>query len=126
VQSGGGGQADRRSAWRKLVRDQELREEVSHVGVPDLERLEIVRRGPSGRVVELKAIGRSGAEKAFEGFPIRRALDLPELFSFTFVRARRRVGASWAAWGHGVGCARTGFGLSARHELRPDSRALLH
>jgi stage II sporulation protein D len=117
VQSGGGGQADRRSAWRSWSRDRSWDELARGVGVPDLERLEIARRGPSGRVVALKAVGRSGAEKELEGFPIRRALDLPEnLFSIHVrtapdgTRSARFLGR---AWGHGVGLCQNGaFGLA--------------
>ncbi|HQP43454.1 MAG TPA: SpoIID/LytB domain-containing protein [Thermoanaerobaculales bacterium] len=117
VQSGGGGLADRRSAWRSWYRDRTWEEVARGLGVPDLERLEITSRGPSGRVVGLKAVGRSGAEKAFEGFPIRRALDLPEnLFSFHVTTApdgTKTVRFLGRAWGHGVGLCQNGaFGLA--------------
>ncbi len=117
VQSGGGGQADRRSAWRSWSRDRTWEEVARGLGVSDLERLEITRRGPSGRVVGLRAAGRSGAEKEFEGFPIRRALDLPEnLFSFhvrTAPDGTRTVRFLGRAWGHGVGLCQNGaFGLA--------------
>jgi stage II sporulation protein D len=85
--------------------------------MPDLERLEIARRGPSGRVVALRVVGRSGAEKELEGFPIRRALDLPEnLFSVhirTAPDGTRSVRFLGRAWGHGVGLCQNGaFGLA--------------
>ncbi len=117
VQSGGGGQADRRSAWRSWSRDRSWEEVARGVGVPDLDRLEIARRGPSGRVVALKAVGRSGIERELEGFPIRRALDLPEnLFSFhvrTAPDGARSVRFLGRAWGHGVGLCQNGaFGLA--------------
>ena len=117
VQSGGGGQGDRRSAWRSWSRDRTWEEVARGLGVSDLERLEITRRGPSGRVVGLRAVGRSGAEKEFEGFPIRRALDLPEnLFSFhvgTAPDGTRTVRFLGRAWGHGVGLCQNGaFGLA--------------
>jgi stage II sporulation protein D len=117
VQSGGGGQADRRSAWRSWSRDRSWEEIARGVGVPDLERLEVARRGPSGRVVALKAIGRSGSEKEIEGFPIRRALDLPENLFSVHVRTApdgaRSVRFLGRAWGHGVGLCQNGaFGLA--------------
>jgi len=117
VQSGGGGQADRRSAWRSWSRDRTWEEVARGLGVPDLERLEVTRRGPSGRVVGLEAVGRSGAQKEIEGFPIRRALDLPEnLFSFhvrTAPDGTRMVRFLGRAWGHGVGLCQNGaFGLA--------------
>ena len=117
VASGGGGQADRRSAWRSWSRDRSWDEVARGLGVPDLERLEITRRAPSGRVIGLKAVGRSGAEKEVEGFPVRRALDLPEnLFSFhvrTAPDGTRVVRVLGRAWGHGVGLCQNGaYGLA--------------
>jgi len=117
VQSGGGGLADRRSAWRSWYRDRSWEEVARGLGVPDLEGLEITGRGPSGRVIGLKAVGRSGSEAAFEGFPIRRALDLPEnLFSLhvrTAPDGTRTVRFLGRAWGHGVGLCQNGaYGLA--------------
>lgn len=117
VRSGGAGEADRRSAWRSWARDRDWAELANRLGVPDLESIEITRRGPSGRVVGLAASGRSGRAVELEGFPIRRALDLPEnLFSFhVMVRSdgTRVVRFLGRAWGHGVGLCQNGaYGLA--------------
>ena len=64
-----GGAGDASDSWDELE---------ASLGEPDLERLEIVRRGRSGRVVTLAVIDRSGNRRLIEGFDVRRALDLPE------------------------------------------------
>jgi stage II sporulation protein D len=115
--SGGDGEADRRSAWRSWVRERSWAELAERLGVPDLVDLRVAARGASGRVVGLTAVGESGARKELSGFPIRRALDLPEnLFAFHRVRqsdgtpAIRFIGRGW---GHGVGMCQNGaFGLA--------------
>jgi stage II sporulation protein D len=85
--------------------------------VPDLEQLEVTRRGRSGRVVGLAAVGRSGLRREVEGFPIRRALDLPEnLFTFhvmTSAGGERTIRFLGRGWGHGVGLCQNGaYGLA--------------
>ena len=115
--SGGAGEADRRSAWRSWIRDRKWDYLAGRLELPDLERLTITRRGISGRVVELVAAGKSGEVRRFEGFPIRRALDLPEnLFTFhvfTNSEGERMVRFLGRGWGHGVGLCQNGsYGLA--------------
>ena len=105
VLSGGGGEADRRSAWRSWRRDRDWQELARALDVADLARLEVTRRGRSGRVVGLRAVGASGTRRDFEGFPIRRSLDIPEnLFTFhvlTRPDGSRVVRFLGRGWGHG-------------------------
>ncbi len=115
--SGGADEADRRSAWRSWIREREWDELARRLEVPDLERLTVTRRGVSGRVVELSAVGRSGTASRLEGFPIRRALDLPEnLFTMHVLikpDGRRVVRFLGRGWGHGVGLCQNGaYGLA--------------
>jgi len=115
--SGGDGEADRRSAWRSWVRERTWDELAAKVGVPDLVDLQVTARGVSGRVVGLTVVGRSGTRRELTGFPIRRALDLPENL-FTFHRVRRGDGTPAVrfigrGWGHGIGLCQNGaFGLA--------------
>lgn len=115
--SGGDGEADRRSAWRSWVRERTWDELAAKLGVPDLVDLRVTARGVSGRVVGLTAVGRSGTRKELTGFPIRRALDLPENL-FTFHRVRQGDGTPAVrfigrGWGHGIGLCQNGaFGLA--------------
>jgi len=117
VESDGGGEADRRSAWRSWARDRSWEELARRLEIPDLASLEVTRRAASGRVVGLTAEGRSGARKELQGFPIRRALDLPEnLFTFhviTGAEGERIVRFLGRGWGHGVGLCQNGaYGLA--------------
>ncbi len=113
----GDGDADRRSAWRSWAREKSWSELASALGVPDLERLEVTARSPSGRVIGLAAVGRSGKRREWHGFDVRRALDLPEtLFTFHVVGepgGGRSVRFLGRGWGHGVGLCQNGaYGLA--------------
>ncbi len=117
VRSGGAGEADRRSAWRSWTRERTWDELAANLQLPDLDRIEVTRRSPSGRVIGLVATGRSGSVRELEGFPIRRALDLPEnLFSFSVLTradGQRVVRFLGRGWGHGVGLCQNGaYGLA--------------
>ena len=125
VQSDGGGEADRRSAWRGWRRERTWRELEASLGEPNLERLEIVRRAGSGRVVSLAVVDGSGNRRLIKGFEVRRALDLPEtLFEMherTLPDGERVVHFIGRGWGHGVGLCQNGaFGL-ARAGMTYDS-----
>jgi hypothetical protein len=115
--SGGGGEADRRSAWREWVREHSWSDLERMLGVPELERLQVTRRSRSGRVVGLAAIDRSGAVTEWTGFDVRRALELPETLFAMHLRTRpdgeRAVHFLGRGWGHGVGLCQNGaYGLA--------------
>jgi len=115
--SGGGGEADRRSAWREWVREYSWSELERILGVPELERLQVTHRSSSGRVVGLAAIDRSGAVTEWTGFDVRRALELPETLFAMHLRTRpdgeRAVHFLGRGWGHGVGLCQNGaYGLA--------------
>jgi stage II sporulation protein D len=115
--SGGAGEADRRSAWRSWIRDRTWSELRSSTGVPEASRIEVSRRGVSGRVVALSVIDRSGGRRVIEGFEIRRALDLPETLFDMHVRTlpsgESVVRFLGRGWGHGVGLCQNGaYGLA--------------
>jgi len=117
VRSGGGGEADRRSAWRSWARELEWSALADRLGVPDLERLEVSGRGASGRVAGLVAIGRTGSRREWQGFEVRRALELPESLFTVHVMTRddgRRVARFLGrGWGHGIGLCQNGaYGLA--------------
>lgn len=117
VQSGGGGEADRRSAWRSWRRERRWDELEASLGEPELERLEIARRGRSGRVVALAVVDRDGERRLVEGFDVRRALDLPETLFDMQIRTRpdgeRTAHFLGRGWGHGVGLCQNGaYGLA--------------
>jgi stage II sporulation protein D len=115
--SGGDAEADRRSAWREWVREKSWAELQSLTGVSTLERLNVTRRGQSGRVIGLAAIDAQGNRTEWSGFEIRRVLQLPEtLFSMhlrTNADGEKRVRFLGRGWGHGVGLCQNGaYGLA--------------
>ncbi len=116
VRSDGDGEADRRSHWRWWSRERSWSWLEQHLGVGDLERLEVTRRSPTGRVIGLQAIGAGGTVKEWTGFGVRRVLELPEtLFSFHVLsrKGQRVVRFLGRGWGHGVGLCQNGsYGLA--------------
>jgi stage II sporulation protein D len=117
VQSGGGGEADRRSAWSSWRREKSWSELEAGLGEPHLDGLEIVRRGRSGRVVSLAVINRDGKRRLVKGFDVRRGLDLPETLFEMHIRVapdgERTVQFLGRGWGHGVGLCQNGaYGLA--------------
>jgi stage II sporulation protein D len=118
----GGGEADRRSAWRSWRRELTWRELGERLGMADPISIEVTRRSASGRVIGLAVESRSGQRRHWQLFDVRRALGLPETL-FGLHRARRADGSEVVrflgrGWGHGVGLCQNGsFGL-ARSGLR--------
>jgi stage II sporulation protein D len=117
IRSRGDGDADRRSSWRQWSRDREWDDLATRLGVPDLERLTITARTEAGRVVGLEAVGRAGARRQWQGFEIRRVLELPEnLFTMhvlTRADGSRIVRFLGRGWGHGIGlCQHGSYGLA--------------
>jgi stage II sporulation protein D len=93
--------------------------DVAPVGM--LTSLQILRRGVSGRVAELRLEGTEG-EAVVRGFALRRALGLPEtLFDLDVQQEAdgvvRRVTFRGRGWGHGVGMCQYGaYGRARRGE----------
>jgi stage II sporulation protein D len=117
VESAGGGEADRRSAWRSWSRERTWEELARRLGVADLRDLEIARRSSSGRAVELSVVDGNGRRRLIEGFEIRRVLDLPEtlfqMHATTLADGSRVVRFLGRGWGHGVGLCQNGaYGLA--------------
>ena len=117
VESGGGGEADRRSAWRSWRRVKSWDELEASIGQRGLESIEIIRSGRSGRVVELEVVDSAGGRRIIDGFDVRRALDLPEtlfeMHRMTDSEGRTSVQFLGRGWGHGVGLCQNGaYGLA--------------
>ena len=107
-------------AWEVRKTASELEEAVNkRVSVGTLSDLRIVRRGVSGRIVELEVVGSTGSA-VVKGFDVRNLLDLRE--SLTVVELQRdRSGRITSAvfagkgWGHGVGLCQVGaYGMAMR------------
>jgi stage II sporulation protein D len=126
------GTSDDRSArvysWEERRTRRQLEAAINRrVAVGRLKDLEIVRRGVSGRIVELRAVG-SRASTIVRGFDVRRLLDVRE--SLLVIEPQRDRGGDIEAvvfagkgWGHGVGLCQVGaYGMALRGA---DYRAIL-
>ncbi len=118
------GASDDRSArvysWEVRKTRRELETAINRrVSIGRLEDLEVVRRGISGRIVELRVVG-SRATTLVRGFDVRRLLDLRE--SLLVIEIQRDSGGEIDAvvftgkgWGHGVGLCQVGaYGMALR------------
>lgn len=107
-------------SWKARKSRKELEVSINRrVDIGRLQDLQVVRRGVSGRVVELRAVG-SKASTVVTGFDIRNILDLRELL---VVIEPQRDGSgklnsvvfSGKGWGHGVGMCQVGaYGMALR------------
>ena len=107
-------------AWEVRKTGEELEDAVNkRVSVGTLLDLRVVRRGVSGRIVELAVVG-SKASTVVKGFDVRSLLDLRE--SLTVIELQRdgtgRISSAVFAgkgWGHGVGLCQVGaYGMAMR------------
>jgi stage II sporulation protein D len=118
------GVADDRSAKVYSWEVRRTRSEVEaaierRVPIGELRDLEVVRRGVSGRVVELKVVGSKGST-VVRGFDVRTLLDLRE--SLLVIEPQRdergvitAVVFAGKGWGHGVGLCQVGaYGMALR------------
>lgn len=118
------GTADDRSvevfSWEVRKSRRELEAAINRrLSVGALKELQVVRRGVSGRIVELRVVGSDGASLV-RGFDLRRLLDLRELPRVVEIQNDRDgelAAAVFAGkgWGHGVGLCQVGaYGMALR------------
>jgi stage II sporulation protein D len=108
------------SNWTRFHTDSKLAELVRS-RYPDLElaRFELLSRGVSGRVGEMRLHGKDGQTEVVRGLPIRWTLEIPDTL-FTARRLTPAEGESgWLftgrGWGHGVGMCQVGaYGMGLR------------
>ena len=114
-----------RSSWTRFRSDEQLAELAAdrYPGL-ELERLEIVSRGVSGRVGHMRLLGIGGETIDVRGLAVRWTLDLPDtLFTAKRLEPSGRA-AGWLfsgrGWGHGVGLCQVGaYGMAVRgHDYR--------
>ena len=107
-------------AWEVRKTGAELEDAVNkRISVGALRDLKVVRRGASGRIVELEVVGSTGSTLV-KGFDVRNLLDLRE--SLTVIELQRdpsgRITSAVFAgkgWGHGVGLCQVGaYGMAMR------------
>jgi len=107
-------------SWEERKTRHDLEASINRrIAIGRLENLEVVRRGVSGRVVELRVVG-SQATTTVRGFDVRRLLDLRE--SLIVIEVQRDASGQLEAvvfagkgWGHGVGLCQVGaYGMAVR------------
>lgn len=110
----------KRFAWEERRTRRELERSINRrVDIGTLRDLRVLKRGVSGRIVELEVVG-SKASTTIRGFDIRRALGLLEsLVVFEIQRdPDGRVTSivfAGKGWGHGVGMCQVGaYGMALR------------
>ncbi len=109
-----------RHNWETSISRKDLSKKLGRgLDFGELVDLEVVRRGVSGRVAEMKVVGGKGSA-TLRGFDIRVALGLMDTL-FTVDRQRGPDGKvrtfvfAGKGWGHGVGLCQVGaFGMAVR------------
>jgi stage II sporulation protein D len=109
-------------AWEVRKTRREIEDAIgARVSVGRVRDLRVVRRGVSGRIVELEVVGESGSQ-VVRGFDVRNLLGLREsLVVFEIQRAAsgaiEAVVFAGKGWGHGVGLCQVGaYGMALRGE----------
>lgn len=118
------GASDDRSArvynWQVRKTRRQLERTINRrLSLGTLQELRVLRRGVSGRVVELELVGSRGSSRVV-GFDVRRVLDLREILTVFEVQRDRSgnidaVLFTGKGWGHGVGMCQVGaYGMALR------------
>jgi stage II sporulation protein D len=118
-----GASDDRSSAvysWNVRKTRRQLEATINRrISVGKIKDIQVVRRGVSGRIVELLVIG-SKATETVRGFSIRKVLDLREILAVIEIQrdAKGEIEAvvfAGKGWGHGVGLCQVGaYGMAVR------------
>jgi stage II sporulation protein D len=108
-------QADAGSSWGWWVRELSLDEISQRLGLKGVTRIEVMRRGVSGRALAVR-VGAGAETCELGGLAFRRALDLPDTL-FVVLAARKEgrdaIRFLGRGWGHGVGMCQNGaYGLA--------------
>jgi SpoIID/LytB domain protein len=104
--------------WRVVYTPEELAERIKSrlaVDLGPIRDVEVLARGPSGRIYRLKVIGERDYIIIGKELEIRRALSRTHLYSSAFVVDKEpgRFVLSGAGWGHGVGLCQIGAAVMA-------------
>lgn len=107
--------------WKVTIPRQELGELVcakSGRDLGDIETLEPLRRGASGRITRLKIVGKRGELTVGKELEIRRMLSPTHLYSSAFTTQPSDDGNALtlrgAGWGHGVGLCQIGAAVMSK------------
>jgi SpoIID/LytB domain protein len=110
--------------WDEIISEEGLRNNIRHKTGLELGRIEALiplRRGPSGRLIEMEIAGTDGRLRVAPELIIRRALSPTHLPSSAFWVERAANGDfifHGLGWGHGVGMCQIGAAALAVQGLR--------
>ena len=118
------GASDDRSAavynWSVRKTRRQLEATINQrISVGKVKDLQVIRRGVSGRIIELRVVG-SKATETVRGFSIRNLLDLREILAVIEIQRDGKgeieaVVFAGKGWGHGVGMCQVGaYGMAVR------------
>jgi SpoIID/LytB domain protein len=104
--------------WRTEYSPEELADLIRSrlaINLGPIRELQVLARGPSGRIYRLKITGQRDYLIIGKELEIRRALSRTHLYSSAFVVDRElgRFVVSGAGWGHGVGLCQIGAAVMA-------------
>jgi len=80
------------------------------ITVNGLKRIEAAEKGPSGRIVKVRVVSRSGSKVLRTRTTLRRALKLPEIL-LDIKRTDGQFIFNGRGWGHGVGYSQWGSAI---------------
>ncbi|MDZ7697877.1 MAG: SpoIID/LytB domain-containing protein [Deltaproteobacteria bacterium] len=103
--------------WTKTYSVSEVEAGLNRRGikVKGLERIEPAETGPSGRIVKVRVIARSGSKVLRTRTTLRRALNLPEIL-LTIQRNDGQFIFDGRGWGHGVGYSQWGSAILGKEK----------
>ena len=104
--------------WEEYLSQDEIKSllnEKANISLGDVMDLVPLKRGPSGRISELKIICEKGSFKVSKELEIRRILSRSHLKSSAFIVKHKKNGFNLigAGWGHGVGFCQIGGAVMA-------------
>jgi SpoIID/LytB domain protein len=108
--------------WHVSYSTSELSELVkrkSGLDFGEVQSMEVVERGPSGRIVRLRIVGTKRTLVVGKELEIRRLLSESHLYSSAFVVDKREGGFDiyGAGWGHGVGMCQIGAAMMSERGM---------
>jgi stage II sporulation protein D len=108
-------EADGGSAWSSWQRELTCEEVANRLGTPAVARLEVSKRGLSGRALKV-LVSTAAGTRELDGMAVRRGLGLPDTL-FVVVAGTRNgkpvLRFLGRGWGHGVGMCQNGaYGMA--------------
>ena len=102
--------------WTKTFSVKEVENAMDKRGfnMPGIQRIEAAERGPSGRIIKVRIVSRSGSKVLRTRTTLRRALQLPEIL----LEIEQKDGNfifDGRGWGHGVGYSQWGSAILGKN-----------